>query len=200
MPMHGGFDTVPRIIDLPFVAREPTSDRSRDDIRQALHLPVGVPLAVVSFGGYGVEGLRLGNLDCTAAWAIVITGVTPAVAGPRTGVSFLDESLMYSSGLGYQDLVRAADVVITKPGYGIISDCIAGETAMLYTSRGRFAEYDVLVAEMPRYLRCRFLDQDALREGRWLAPLDALMAAPPAPERPRLDGARIAAEMIAGWV
>jgi hypothetical protein len=30
--------------------------------------------------------------------------------------------------------------------------------AILYTSRGRFAEYDVLVAEMPRYLRCGYLD------------------------------------------
>ena len=40
----------------------------------------------------------------------------------------------------------AVDVVITKPGYGIISDCVANGTAMLYTSRGRFAEYDVMVA------------------------------------------------------
>jgi L-arabinokinase len=206
MPMHGGFDTVPAIIDLPFVAREPKSDRTRDDIRRVLHVPVGIPLALVSFGGYGVEGLPLDRLDCTASWAILLTGVNPGLPGSmasrssertRTRVFVLDESLMYSSGLGYEDVVRAADVVITKPGYGIISDCIAGGTAMLYTSRGRFAEYDVLVAEMPRYLRCRFLDQEALREGRWLNALDALMASPPPPERPRIDGARTAAEMIA---
>ena len=32
--------------------------------------------------------------------------------------------------------MRAADVVVTKPGYGIISECIANDTAILYTSRG----------------------------------------------------------------
>ena len=53
-----------------------------------------------------------------------------------------------------EDLVRAADVVVTKPGYGIISEAIANDAALLYTSRGRFVEYDVLVKEMPRYLRC----------------------------------------------
>ena len=62
---------------------------------------------------------------------------------------------MYDAGLRYEDLVGAVDVVITKPGYGIISDCVANGTAMLYTPRGRFAEYEVMVREMPRLLRCR---------------------------------------------
>ena len=47
--------------------------------------------------------------------------------------------------------MRAADVVVTKPGYGIIAECLANDTAIVYTSRGEFAEYDVLVdgAEAP---------------------------------------------------
>ena len=44
--------------------------------------------------------------------------------------------------------------MVTKPGYGIISECIANDTALLYTSRGDFREYPVLVKEMPKYLRC----------------------------------------------
>ena len=59
--------------------------------------------------------------------------------------------------LTYQDLVAAADVVVSKPGYGIVSECVANGTPLLYTSRGRFVEYDVFVAEMPRVLRCRYL-------------------------------------------
>ncbi len=38
-----------------------------------------------------------------------------------------------------------------KPGYGIISECIANDTALLYTSRGDFREYPVLVEAMPKY-------------------------------------------------
>ncbi len=55
------------------------------------------------------------------------------------------------SGIRYEDLVGAVDIVASKPGYGIISDCAANATALLYTDRGRFCEYDVLVREMPRY-------------------------------------------------
>ena len=67
---------------------------------------------------------------------------------------------------------------------------------MLYTSRGRFAEYDVLVSEMPRYLRCRFIDLERLRAGRWRDGLDALMAMPGPPEKAKADGAATVAGMI----
>ena len=40
-------------------------------------------------------------------------------------------------------------------------------TALLYTSRGRFVEYDVFVEEMPRVLRCRYISQEDLLAGRW---------------------------------
>jgi hypothetical protein len=96
----------------------------------------------------------------------------------------------------YPDIVAAADVVVTKPGYGIISECIANHTAIVYTSRGHFAEYDVLVREMPRFLRSRYLEMDDLVAGRWAGAVREVLAQPPAPEKPRTDGARVAAETM----
>ena len=189
--MHGGFDTVPNVVDIPFVARQPRFGRTRDELRQILGLPLHKPLALVSFGGYGLDGLPLDQLDSTAAWDIVVTGVTNLKSG-----IVLDESAIYSAGLAYHDVVRAVDVVITKPGYGIISDCVANGTAMLYTERGRFPEYEVLVREMPRYLRCRFIDGTDLMAGRWRGALDALIESAAPPERPRTDGAQVVARMI----
>jgi hypothetical protein len=66
----------------------------------------------------------------------------------------------------------------------------------LYTSRGRFAEYDVMVAEMPRLLRCRYLAPQDLIAGNWGSAIDALLAQPPPMEQSRVDGAAIAASMI----
>ena len=43
-------------------------------------------------------------------------------------------------------------MVLTKPGYGIVSDCIGCSTRIVYTDRGDFPEYPVMVAEMPRYV------------------------------------------------
>jgi hypothetical protein len=196
MPMHGGFETIDPVIDVPFVARHARADLTRDDVRRVLGLPANRRLALMSFGGYGLQGLRLESLDCGPSWQIVTTGRNIASSDRVDTVIALDESAIYSAGLRYEDLVRAVDVVVTKPGYGIISDCIANGTAMLYTSRGRFAEYDVLVSEMPRYLRCRFIDLGRLRAGRWREGLDALMAMPGPPEKANADGAATVAGMI----
>jgi L-arabinokinase len=96
-----------------------------------------------------------------------------------------------SRDLRYQDLVAAADVVVTKPGYGIVSECVANQTALAYTSRGRFPEYDVMVAEMPRVLRCRQMSQDALLSARWDDTIQTLLKQP-APVKARTDGASVA--------
>lgn len=195
LPMHGGFETFARVTDLPFVARHARADLDRADVLSALRLPADRPLALSSFGGYGLTGFDLSSLDCLDEWTVVITGREAPATIPQ-GVAFVEESVMYAKGLHYEDLVAACDVVVTKPGYGIIAECVANETAMLYTSRGHFLEYDVLVREMPRFLRCAFIDQESLLAGRWLERLDALVVSPPPPERPRTDGAEVAAEMI----
>ena len=112
-------------------------------------------------------------------------------------VAFVDERALYASGLRYEDLVAACDVVVTKPGYGIISECIANDTALLYTSRGHFIEYDVMVREMPDVLRCAFIDQEALLGGRWRDALDALRRSAPSLDHPATNGAKVAADWLA---
>ena len=93
--------------------------------------------------------------------------------------------------------MHAVDVVVTKPGYGIIADCVANGTAMLYTSRGRFVEYDVMVEQMPRYLRCHYLALEPFETGVWSQALRVLMETASPPARWRSDGAQVAAGMIA---
>ena len=108
----------------------------------------------------------------------------------------MDERRMYDAGLRYEDLVAAVDVVATTPGYGIISECVANGTGILYTSRGRFREYDVMVEEMPRVVRCAHIDQESLLAGRWRDRLNAILCAPPPPERPATNGADVAAHRV----
>ncbi len=107
-----------------------------------------------------------------------------------------DQLSWYDGGYRYEDLVRAADVVVTKPGYGIISECVANDTALLYTSRGDFREYTVLVEAMPSYLRCAYIEQDELRSGNWQSHLDRLLAQPSPAQTPATNGAGVGAKMI----
>lgn len=194
LPMHGGFETLKTILDVPFVARHARC--SREHTRATLGLPLDRRLALSSFSVYGADGIDFDRLDTTAHWDVVVTGNehgTPTSAGVR----FVHEPTLYAAGLRYEDLVAACDAVVTKPGYGIISECVANGTPIVYTSRGRFVEYDVLVREMPRYLRCAYLDQESLFAGRWKAALESALSAAPPPERPRTDGAEVVAGMIA---
>jgi len=197
LPIHGGFDTIAPVLDLPFVARHARTDLDRSEVRHRLTLPAGRPLALVSFGGYGLSRLPLDRLDCLSEWDVVLTSRGGISGDEPQGVHVIPEERLYSTGLKYEDLVRAVDVVISKPGYGIVADCIANETAMVYTPRGRFAEYPVMLREMPRYLRCRALGLDAFEAGSWREALVGVASLPPPPERPRTDGARVAAAMIA---
>jgi L-arabinokinase len=195
LPMHGGFDTFQNVADVPFVARH--ARHGREETRARLGLPTMHPrLALVSFGGFGVSDLELSLLDCLESWDVVVTGRSAPGPLPR-GVQFVNEEDIYNRGLRYEDLVHAVDAVVTKPGYGIISECIANDTPIVYTSRGRFREYDVLVREMPRYLKSAYLDQTDLRAGRWRAALDSAVGAPAPPEDPPTNGADLIAERIA---
>ena len=195
LPMHGGFATVPRVEDVPLVARH--SHRSPTDVLETLNIPSGRPLVLASFGGFGVNEFDLSMVDARCHYTILMTRWQDTGPPPQ-GVTCIDAQQMYALGLRYEDLVAAADVVVTKPGYGIISEGIANDTAVLYTSRGHFVEYDVLVAAMPRYLRCAFIEQEDLLAGRWSDALTHLLASPPPPERPCTDGAAIVAEKITG--
>ena len=105
---------------------------------------------------------------------------------------------MYNVGVRYEDLVGAAAAVVTKPGYGIIAECIANDVAVLYTSRGHFPEYDVLVEEMPKYLRAAFISQDELFAGKWETHLNQLLAQPKPKnyKKPEMNGADVAAELL----
>ena len=209
LPLHGGFEAFeppsragsggPGIRDMPFVARHATHERAdtleRLGLGRGFRLEADRPLTLSSFGGYGVHGLDLASLDCLGSWDVILTGLERPSSLPD-GVHFFEEEEIYDRGLRYEDLVAAADVVVTKPGYGIVSECLANDTAMVYTSRGHFAEYPVLVEGMRRFLRCEFLEQDALLAGRWLDALDRARTAPRPAEHPPTDGAEVIADII----
>ena len=180
--------------DVPFIARR--SHRDPVDTRRALGIDTKRVMVLASFGGYGVQ-LPYDRLSNASGFTLVTTDRLPAAA-VSGHLAYVNERELYAGGFRYEDLVAAADVVVTKPGYGIVSECIANETAVLYTSRGRFREYDVFVEEMPRYARCRFMPREELLAGTWAEHIRALLDQPAPPERSRVNGADVAADYLCG--
>jgi hypothetical protein len=177
------------------------SHRDPQETRLRLGWPADERLVLVSFGGFGLEGFDLDALARLQGYRVVMPDLVradgaPAVPPVPGRMIALDETAMQHAGLRYEDLVRAVDVVVSKPGYGIISECVANDTALVYTSRGDFAEYPVLVAAMPGLLGSAFLDHDDLFAGRWQAALDLALARGGQAVRPRVDGAAVGARRL----
>ncbi|MFQ5666872.1 MAG: hypothetical protein ACE5I7_10625, partial [Candidatus Binatia bacterium] len=194
LPLHGDLTAFQHVRDIPLVARR--AARPAHDVRQRLRLPAAGRVVLLSFGGIGISlaavpsvpsgitcvATQSGSGDgLTASWCRVISNAEIAAAGVR-----------------YEELVAACDAVMTKPGYGIVSDCIANGTPMVYTSRGRFAEYACLVEGIKAHLPHAFISNEDLYAGRWAAALEAVFAQPRRQPVVDMSGAVVAAEALLG--
>jgi L-arabinokinase len=120
-------------------------------------------------------------------------GVRPLKVG-SSRIHVLDRETM-----PFSDVLASCDVVLSKPGFGILSECVANAKPLVYAEREDFIEYPVLVRAIERYLRHVHLPAERLYRGDLGEALDAAPSAPPAPERLAGGGAEQAARRMAAW-
>jgi hypothetical protein len=195
LPLHGGFEPMAHVTrDIPLIARR--SRHSRAEARRMLELDTDRPMVLASFGGFGLT-LPYDTIARTSDFTLVVTDhENPADASASDGLKRFTRRALTERGLRYEDLVVASDIVVGKPGYGIVSECIANGAALLYTSRGTFAEYDLFVAEMPRVLRCGYLPREDLLAGRWSGAIHKVLEQRTRVEPLEVNGAEVAAREI----
>ena len=195
LPFHGGFAPMAgRVRDIPLVVRRSTRDPA--DTRRLLGLERGRPAVLASFGAYGAA-LPYARALADRRLTVLTTGrdsedTTP----PPPGLVRLDLTALAAHGVRYEDVIAAADVILSKPGYGIVSECAAHGVPLLYATRGHFREQDVFVEEMPRTLRARVIDHVDLLHGRWADAVEAVLDQPAPAEHLATDGADAAAGEI----
>lgn len=177
---------VAEVIDLPLVARR--SRRPAAEVLRQLGVREGERLALLSFGGFGLEEASLERLETLDGW--VLLAEDPLVAiNPRLRP--------LPAGIAYAELVNAADAVVTKPGYGIVAECLAHQTPVLYTPRGNFREQPLLIAGLKRYGRAVEIDNRRLRCGDFKESFEQLLALPQPVETLAATGAEAAADHLA---
>jgi L-arabinokinase len=186
LPFHAPFAAFERIEDIPLVARRAAGEPG--EVRRLLRIPPGLKVGLISFGGFGLKEFDFSSLAEIPGWFFLAEEIP---AADSANLRIIDPGR-----IPYPDLVRAADAVITKPGYGIVSECIANETAVLYTSRGPFPEEPLLVDGLRRYCRVREIGNGRLRKGKWGEDLGALLAQPLPAERPATNGDEVAADRL----
>lgn len=189
LPFAGDLAVFPRIEDIPLVARQPRVARA--EARRRLGLG-GETVLLVSFGGFGLPGF---DARVLAPYRGFVFLTTDRVDSPPPNVRVVAASDLEARELGYEDLVGAVDIVVTKPGYGIVSDAIGAGVRMIYTDRGDFPEYPVLVSGMKEHLACAYVRQVELLAGRWSDAIREVLSKEPPPP-PDTSGAHVAAWRI----
>jgi L-arabinokinase len=195
LPFHGGFEPMRDVTrDIPLVAR--ASEHGRNEARRLLGLSPDATVVLPSFGGAGLQ-LPFEAITNDCGCTLLVTGSDATqIANDHPRLRVVSEQERAGRGLRYEDLVAAADIVVSKPGYGIVSECVANATALLFSSRARFAEEDLFRREMPRVLRCEYIEPERLKAGDWTASIRSLLDRPAPAETMRTDGAPAAADAI----
>lgn len=157
LPMHGDCSVCPEIRPVPLIAR--TASHPPGEVRRRLGVAPATPLVLISFSDL--------DLDAAAQERLARLSRFLFIYRRPLRFRFPNSRAVDDADLSYADLVGAADAVITKPGYGIVADCLAHGTPMIYTDRGHFREYGILVREMERHLETAYVPSADLYAGRW---------------------------------
>jgi L-arabinokinase len=91
-------------------------------------------------------------------------------------------------------------VVLTKPGFGIVSEAIVNAKPMVYAARDDWAETSVLVDGIRRFVRAAPITAGQLYSGDIETALRSAMNSPPPTETATTGGATIAARRIREWL
>jgi len=174
--------------DIPIVTRR--GQKLTTELHRQLGLSEGDLVALVYFGVWGLD-LDWKALEACGPWTFLCWGDPP---GRPANVVPLDTLTLRNA-----DIAASVDVVVAKPGYGTVSQCIADSVPLVYIHRSDFSEYDALVAGMEPWGGSVELSLGDFAAGQWYTALEAARSAKIDRGYYAVDGAAIAAKIIVEW-
>lgn len=187
LPMHGDCTACPTIEDVPLIARR--AKRTREETREILGLESEDKTYLISAVALDLDEkaeLRLRNMS-----DIVFLYKRP--------LKFSFGICLDDYPVSYADVVAAVDGVVTKPGYGIVSECLVNSTPIIYTDRGAFPEYDILVQKMTKYLPTSYISSSDLYAAHWESAIQDLEKQPRRIPAIQANGAEVCARRILNY-
>ncbi len=172
-------------IKIPPVAK-PGRNRS-GELKKHLGLEKDRRIALIYVGELGMGNIRWGDLGKFRGWHFV--GIY-ALSGAAANYHLMDKK-----SFPYEDLVASAELMVTKIGYGVVSQALINGTPLIYLPRNDFAEFPVLekaIQEWGHGYRLSKEDYYALKWERVLEEVSKRGRPKPVPS----EGGRICARQI----
>ena len=186
LPFSESMEVFRTIEDVPVLAA-PGRERRRE-IAEMTGARTDVPWTLLSFTSLSWDDRAL---DRVAALRDREFFTVLPLMWPRSNIHAVDREIV-----PFWDVVASVDSVLSKPGYGIVSDCAVNCKPLVYVERQDFGEFAVLEDAIRRYLRHVHIPAAELYAGNLESWLEQAQSAPQPPERVRSGGAAVAARRI----
>lgn len=102
--------------------------------------------------------------------------------------------------VSFSDVLASVDAVVSKPGFGLVSECVVNGKPLVHADRTDFREYAVLLEAVRKHLKECSVSAEALYRGELGGPLEALWRRPDPKHKVPAGGAEIAAKRIVSFL
>jgi len=168
LPFHEEMKAFPRIEDLPLVGG-PGRER-RDEMASLTGSDPRKTWVLLAFTTLAWDDQALAAVERASGYEF-FTALPLAWSGRNIHAVDCDT-------LPFRDILASVDAVISKPGYGIVADCIVNRKPLLFAERSDFREYAILEDAIRRYLRSAHIPAATLYRGDLISGLEMLQGAP----------------------
>ncbi|HKJ83027.1 MAG TPA: hypothetical protein VJ961_03285 [Mariprofundaceae bacterium] len=165
LPLHMPITSFPRIKGIDLIVRK--GRLSYDEARLRLEYQEGEKLVLVMFGGTRAPSFRIDRLDRLQEWRFIIPAARMPTGDIPANVKCAPDEWDVA------DLLQASDVVVSKPGYGVVSESWLAGKPLVYVPRTDFPEYPYLRGWLQENAPSCELGRAAFLEGAWGDALEA---------------------------
>jgi len=168
LPLHGDVSIFSNIKDIPFIAR--SSYCETEKTKEKLGINRKEKLILLSLSGYDMAKINFLKLEKELSDFRIIS-FNPEFPEYKNFIRVKNEKHIL-----HEDVVRASDIVVSKPGYGIVSECIANRTKFLYTTRKDYIETHVLEEGLKKFAISEEMSNEDFLGGKWHDHINKLLS------------------------
>lgn len=155
-PLCGDLSVFPVMKDIDLIGR--TAKHSRVESRNHYGISHDATVMLLTFGGNQYPLPESGFSQHSDITFISFDEAFKDISN----VVQLDAKTVY-----HPDIVNMCDGVITKLGYGIVTECIAHNIPLAYPPRTDFPEHEVMEAGAAEYIAITQFNESLLKKGEW---------------------------------
>jgi hypothetical protein len=190
LPFYGDMSAFKQIVDIPLVARISLLTHSQARQQLANFVDINQKLVLLGMRKADIDQVPVPMVEQLTDYHFITT--SPALQAKN--ITCIPEGQ-----LPFHNMLKGCDVILSKPGYSMVSEIIANQVPLVYVSRNDFREDPILRQALNHYSVCREMSMEDFSAARWQHHLNTVLTKPALWPTLAVNGAEVAAAQILGF-